>query len=215
MTGRPSRVILIEDHPLLCSGLRKLIATIPELLFVGDAGRKEEAETLWRTAQPDMVVLDLQLVDCNGLELLESCRGETPNAQVLVLSSSATAATVSAAIRAGVAGYILKSEPIAEVERAFRVIAGGHKYFSADILPIAIGLAQPVDGTPPSSVLSPRERQVLQLLALGLRTKEVAARLGVNTKTAETFRRRLMAKLRLTSIADLTRYAIRQGIISA
>lgn len=207
------KVLIVEDHPLLRSGLRLLIGQMPELEVVGETGSKAEALALWRQHAPDLVVLDLHLADGNGFEVMREAPTGSPSPKILVISSDATPSTIRATIKAGVQGYFLKTEPVAELTSAIRTIVEGKMYLSSSVLPIVVGRSSDSQTVPGLEVLSPRELEVLRLLAQGLRTKEVAVQLNVSVKTAETFRRRLVQKLHLSSIAELTRYAIRQGLL--
>lgn len=209
----PLKTLIIEDHPLLRSGLRLLIAQLPELTVVGETGTKTEAISLWRQHSPDLVVLDLHLADGSGIELIRSVPSPEHTAKILVISSDATPSTINAVLKAGVQGYFLKTEPVSELTTAIRTIIAGKMFLSPSVVPIVLGRRLDTQADPGLEVLSPREREVLRYLALGLRTKEVAAELDISVKTAETFRRRLIKKLQISSIAELTRYAIRQGVL--
>jgi len=211
--SRPLKTLIIEDHPLLRSGLRLLIGQLPELEIVGETGTKAEAIELWQRQAPDLVVLDLHLTDGSGMEVLHHSPALGPTAKILVISSDVTPSTIHAVLKAGVQGYFLKTEPVSELTAALRTIIAGKMYLSPSVVPIILGRGAEAQTAPGLEVLSPRELEVLGLLARGLRTKEVAAELEVSVKTAETFRRRLIKKLHLNSIAELTRYAIRQGIL--
>lgn len=210
-----SRILVVEDHPLLRSGLRLLIERNPALQSVGEATDLASARALCRELKPELILLDLHLPDGNGLPLVREVLSQAPATRVFVLSSDCTPPTVTAAFDAGIHGYVLKSAPLGEIEQALRALSEGLAFLSPQVVGIALRkLRNEPDETPPT-VLSPREREMLRGLALGLRTKEVADQMGIQIKTAETFRRRLMKKLDVTSVADLTRYAIRQGIINA
>ena len=206
-------LLLVEDHPLLRSGLRQLIQQNPLLAIIGEAEDLDSARAQWLAQQPQLIVLDLHLPDGNGLLLVRELLPRFPQTRILVLSSDATSGTITQAFEAGVHGYVIKSAPLSEMQRALDALRLGHAFLSPEVAAIALRKLRNEPGDTSLSILSPREREMLRGLALGLRTKEVADQMGIQVKTAETFRRRLMQKLKLTSVAELTRYAIRNGIV--
>jgi two-component system NarL family response regulator len=211
-------ILLVDDHQLVRKGLRMLLEREVGLTVVGEAGTGTEGLRLFGELRPDVVVLDIHLPDIDGLEVARRLLSENPAARVVILSGDAEVDFINEALLAGVKGYILKSGAEEDLVHAIRAALSGKAYLCPEISTVVladyrktlIGAASPSKPT-----LSAREREVLKYIAHGLRTKETAAQMGVGVKTAETYRRRLMRKLGYTSIAELTRYAIREGIASA
>jgi DNA-binding NarL/FixJ family response regulator len=206
------RVLLADDHAIVREGLRSVLEKEPDLVVVAEAGDGREALRLAQEACPDVAALDLSMPLLNGLEaarqLVDRDRGPRP----ILLTMHAEEPYVLEALRAGVRGYVLKGDAGADLVRAIREVAAGRVYLSPKISPAVVeALRAPL--APPDAPLTAREREVLQLVAEGKTTKEVAAILGVSVKTADAHRTRLMQKLDLHDVASLTRFAIRHGII--
>lgn len=212
-----TRLLLVDDHRILRDGLRALLARHPEFLVIGEAGDGASALRAVRSQPPNIVVLDVHLPDMSGIEVARRILAVFSEVKVVVLSSDQSHGSVHEALLAGVSGYVLKDNATDELVRALRSVAAGQLYLcpevSTDIV-ASYRSGQLPNVTPPQPILSERELQVLKHLADGLRTKEIADRLGVGAKTVETYRARLMEKLKLTSVAELTRYAVREGIVA-
>jgi DNA-binding NarL/FixJ family response regulator len=187
-------------------------------VVAGQAGDGDGALKAVRREPPNLVVLDVHLPDMNGIEVARRILAVFPEVKVIMLTSDHTHASVHEALLAGVSGYVLKENATEELVRAIRAIEGGQLYLcpevSTDII-ASYRSGQLPNIEPPGPQLSTREREVLKLLADGMRTKEIAERIGVGVKTVETYRHRLMEKLQLDSVAELTRYAIREGLVKA
>lgn len=216
-TPAPTRLLLVDDHRILRDGLRALLSRHPDFLVIGEAGDGASALRAVRSQPPDIVVLDVRLPDMSGIEVARRILAVFSEVRVIMLSSDHSHACVHEALLAGVSGYVLKDNATDELIRALRAVAAKQLYLCPEVSTDVVasyrrGQFPNID--PPRQLLSERELQVLRLLAEGLRTKEIADRLGVGAKTVETYRARLMEKLKLTSIAELTRYAIREGIIT-
>lgn len=214
MTG--TTIALADDHIVVRQGLRALLETEPDFRVVGEAGDGPEAVHLVERLQPDVLVLDLMLPGLSGLEVARLVRQGSPKTRVLILSMYADEAYVLRALKNGAAGYALKDSSAADLVQAVREVARGQRYLSPPLSERAIErYAQRAEGVTEDSyeTLTTREREVLHLAAEGHTTAEIAARLGISPRTAETHRANLMHKLGIHTQTDLVRYALRRGII--
>lgn len=206
------RVLVADDHTIVREGLCALLAREADLAVVAEAGDGREALRLARETRPDIVALDLSMPLLNGLEAAKQMATWERGPRTILLTVHAEKPYVLEALRAGVRGYVLKKQAGADFVRAIREVSAGNTYLSPGVAQVvAEALRSP--GSPLVDPLTCREREVLQLVAEGKTTKEVAAVLGVSLKTADAHRTRLMQKLDIHDIASLTRYAIRHGII--
>jgi DNA-binding NarL/FixJ family response regulator len=205
------RVVLADDHQIVRQGIRALLER-QGFEIVGAAADGNEAIRLVKEHQPDIAVLDIAMPSLNGIDAAREIPKVSPDTKTILLTMYSEDHRLVEALRAGVSGYLLKTRAVEDLELAIREVCRGGVYLSR-------GLSQDVveaylNRKPLATVeLSPRERQVLQLVAEGKTTKEVANLLGVSTKTAESHRTRIMAKLDIHETAGLVRYAIRNGII--
>jgi two-component system response regulator NreC len=213
---RPIRVLLADDHRLLRDGLRAMIQSQDDMQLVGEANEGREAVQLAGESSPDVVVMDISMPGLNGIDATRQIRARNPSVKVVALSAHTDQRMTSGMIAAGASGYLPKHMAFEELATAIRTVAADEVYLSPQI---AGGLLEQLSSTggnlTPSSAsrpLSPREREVLQLMAEGKATKEVAAVLHVSVKTVETHRRQMMEKLKLYSVAELTKYALREGL---
>jgi len=210
-------VYLIDDHPVVREGFARALADEPDMAVVGQAGTA--AEALRETAQckPDVVLVDLNIPDRDGIELLGALRAQLPAAKLLVLSGYDDEFRVAEALRAGAQGYLVKTSKLEEVIEGIRRIATGGAPLSPRIAGAVVrAMRKPAaEGSGGLDALTPRERQVLRLLAAGVSTRETAARLTISPKTVETHRVRIYAKLGCKSAVELTRIAVRTGLIEA
>jgi DNA-binding NarL/FixJ family response regulator len=210
------RILLLDDHQLFRVGLRMILERAPGLAVVADAGNGTDAlEAALRTA-PDVVVADIHLPGEDGIEIAGLILKKFPAAKVVFLSSDADVALVRRALESGARGYLLKDNAAQDLLRAIEAAVQGGIYLCPEVAAKLVQSYQR-DGAaplaPPPPRLSERENAVLQLLAQGLRNKEIALRLKVGTKSVETYRSRLMKKLGYQSTAELIRYAIREDLI--
>jgi len=215
-----SRILIVDDHALFREGLRLLIARNDNLQVVGEAGDGRTAVQLARELLPDLVVMDIGMPELNGIEATRQIRQETPSVRVIALSQHADRRFVKEMFKAGASGYLLKHCAFEELHAAFEAVLAGRTYVSSriadhvleDYLPDtpAACTASPIS----LSALTPREREVLQLLAEGKATTQIATRLHLSAKTIDTHRRNLMQKLNIDNIAELTKYAVREGLTS-
>jgi DNA-binding NarL/FixJ family response regulator len=206
------RVLLADDHAIVREGLRALLAREADMQVVAEAGDGREALRLARETRPDVAAMDLSMPLLNGLEAARQMASWEAGPRSILLTMHAEERYVLEALRAGARGYVLKKQAAADLIRAIREVAGGSVYLSPGVSAVvadAIRSPAPL----PEERLTPREREVLQLVAEGKTTKEISSILGVSVKTADTHRTSLMQKLDIHDIAGLTRYAIRQGLI--
>ena len=212
------RVMLADDHSLFRAGIRVLLEAIEGVEIVGEARDGHEALRLVAEHRPEVLLLDVALPQLNGIEVTERLAREAPATRVLMLSMFANEEYVLRSLRAGAAGYLLKDSTVVELESALRSVADGGSYLSPAVSGhVLAAYVRRVgqDGVPPEPTLTPRQREVLQLIAEGHGTKEIADRLCVSAKTVETHRAQLMERLGIRDVAGLVRYAIRAGIVSA
>jgi DNA-binding NarL/FixJ family response regulator len=208
---------LADDHHLVRAGIRALLQTIDGVEVIGEAEDGREVVRLLEGCRPDVVVMDLAMPGLNGLEATGRIVKEHPGVRVIILSMSATEDSVLQAIRTGASGYLLKNARITELEQALRAVAAGQTYLSPAISGHVIEACkhQAQEDDSAKNPLTPRQREVLQLVAEGNSTKKIAKTLGISVKTVEMYRSQIMASLEIHDIAGLTRYAIRMGIVSS
>lgn len=209
------RILLADDHRIFRAGLRPLLAAEPDLEVVAEAENGLRALELARELLPDIAVLDITMPGLNGLEVTRHLAQEAPSVRVIILSMHSDRRYVLEALRAGARGYLLKEGGFEELLVAVRAVADGRIHLGAavgeQVIRDYVQLARDDEGGA-FAVLSGREREVLQLLAEGLATKEIADRLVLSVKTVESHRKAVMDKLEIHSIAELTKYAIREGL---
>ncbi|MGZ6144346.1 MAG: response regulator, partial [Myxococcales bacterium] len=215
-----TRVLIADDHEVVRKGLRALLESEPGLEVVGEAGNGREAVERAVAMKPDVVVLDIGMPELNGLEATRRIVKAAPRTEVLILTVYESEEVIREVLRAGARGYVLKSDAGRLLLTALEAVSAHKPFFTSRVSELVLagflsGEVRPSDDTPPGAPLTPREREVLQLLAEGKTNKEVAAALGIGLKTVETHRMNLMAKLGLHSVVDLVRYAIRNGIVAA
>lgn len=205
------RLVLADDHEMIRSGLRALAERVPNLAVIGEAADGRSAVRLAADLHPDVVVMDVVMPALNGVDATRQITDNDPNVRVICLSGRSSERMLSAALDAGALGFVRKESAFDELAEAVRTVVGGQTYISPSLADVA---ARPRDGATSTPRLSGREREVLQLIAEGKATKEVAHALGVSVKTVETHRANLMNKLNLFSVAELTKYAVREGMSS-
>ena len=203
------RIVLADDHALVRAGMKSLLSELPDVEVVGEAGDGEEALQLVRDQKPDLALVDISMPRLNGLELAARVHEEFPHTRVAILSMHSDAEFVRRAFAAGATAYLLKHADRAELETALRASARNETWLSPAIAKKGAATHAERD------LLTPRQREVLRLIAEGLSTKEIASRLNVSFKTVETHRTELMERLGIHGVAGLVRYAIRVGLVPA
>jgi len=217
MVAAAVKVLLVDDHEMLRNGLKSLLQHEDGMTVVGEASNGRLAIERLKELSPDVVVMDLSMPDLNGIDATRQAIAAKPGVKVIALSASDDDRSAIEMLRAGAVGYVVKVSAYDELISAIRSAINGKVYFSPSVLKRAAAnggaLAERFESA--FDVLSAREREVLQLIAEGKATKEVATHLHISLKTAETHRRNLMEKLNVSSVAELTKYAIREGLTSA
>lgn len=213
------RVALADDHNLVRAGIRALLEKLPGVEVVGEAANGREALELITREKPDLVLMDIGMPELNGLEAAPRIAREAPRTRVVILSMHADEKHVAQALRAGVAGYVLKDSCADELPVLIRAVTQGETYLSPGISKQVVEALKSrmsegaVESLP--DLLTARQREILQLVAEGCSTKEIAARLDLSIKTVETHRTQIMNRLQIRDVAGLVRYAIRAGLVSA
>ena len=209
------RILLADDHTLVRAGIRSLVQALPGIQVVAEAGDGREALSLIETHQPDVALLDIAMPGLNGLEVAAQVADNFPYVRVVILSMHATEEYVLRALRAGAVGYLLKDADTAELELAIKAVTRGETYLSPAVSKHVTEYVRRVGQEAHSTLerLTPRQREVLQLVAEGHTTQEIARMMNLSTKTVETHRTQLMERLDIHDIAGLVRYAVREGLV--
>jgi two-component system, NarL family, response regulator NreC len=205
------RIVIVDDHAVVRSGLRLLLDAENDLEVVGEAGNAREAIFEVRAANPDVVLLDVVMPGESGIEALPRVLHEAPAVKVLMLSMQDDPNYVREAFAAGASGYVLKEAVDAEVVAAIREVAGGNQYVHPALGARMVAADAAAQAAAAADPLSDREREVLKMLALGHTNQEIAERLYISVRTAETHRAHIMRKLELSTRAELVRYALEHG----
>jgi two-component system response regulator NreC len=211
------RILLADDHKIVRDGLRTLIGKETGMEVIGEAENGRKALKMVQKIRPSVVIMDVTMPDMNGIEATRKIVTEVPGVKVIALSMHSDRRFVLGMLEAGAAGYLMKDCAFDELAKAVRSVATGHTYLSPSIADVLVkGYLDKIDEkiSVGRSPLTQREREILQLLAEGQSSKEIAAHLNVSVKTVETHRRNMMQKLNMRSVAELTKYAIREGLIS-
>jgi len=211
------RILLADDHLVVRSGLRALLAELPEVEIVGEANTGVEAVESARALAPQVVLMDISMRDLNGIDATARIRRDMPGTRVLMLSMHASEEYVVQALRAGASGYLLKDSTPEELSLAVQAAARGETYLSPRVARPMIEAAVQQPGQPgtAAAALTDRQRQVLQMMAEGHSVKEIAYRLGLSVKTVETHRAQIMKRLAIRDLPGLVRYAIRAGLVAS
>jgi two-component system response regulator NreC len=207
------RVLIVDDHAVVRSGLRRILDAESDVEVVGEAGTVREAVFEVRTSKPDVILMDVVMPEQSGIEGAPEVLKEAPEARVLILSMQDDPRYVREAFAAGASGYVLKEAADAEVVQAVRQVARGESYVHPTLGARLASVESEERRRAERDPLSDREREVLRLLALGHTNQEIARMLYISVRTAETHRAHIMQKLRLQTRADLVRYAIEQGLL--
>jgi len=211
--GNVIRVLVADDHPLIRSGLKQILAQEPDVAVLGEAEDSEQLlerieEQVW-----DVVLLDITMPGRGGLDALREIRRRKPGLPVLVLSMHAEEQFAVRAIKAGASGYLSKTDPPIEIVRAIRKVVSGKKYVSATLAETLANAVERGSERPPHEALSDREFQVMSKLASGKTVSQIAAEISLSVKTVSTYRARVLEKMNMRTNAELTRYAIQNGLV--
>jgi DNA-binding NarL/FixJ family response regulator len=210
------RVLLADDHALVRAGIRALLNTIAGVDVIAEAGDGLEAHRLMAELQPDIVLLDITMPGLSGLELLEQSTRQYPLIRVIILTVHNAGEYAMRALRAGAAGYLPKSAAADELQVAIETVARGEIYISGEVSRTTLlefSKAPPAEDAHPITSLTPRQREILKLVAEGLSTKAIGQSLNISVKTVESHRAQLMDRLDIHDVASLVRYAIKMGLV--
>jgi len=209
------KILLVDDHQILRDGIRSLVKGYDDMEVIGEAADGREALNMVEKLSPDIVIMDISMPDLNGIDATRMIINEAPDVKVIALSMHHDKQFVSEIFKAGASGYLIKDSAFDELEHAIRIVMSGQTYINPKIASLVVEslVNQSVTPNPKSfSLLTEREREVLQLIADGKSTKQIAVDLNVSSKTIESHRRQVMGKLNVRSVADLTKFAIREGL---
>ena len=212
------RVLLADDHTLIRAGIRALLESVLGMEVVAESGDGREALALIEKHTPDVALLDIGMPGLNGLEVARQAAGVSPRTRLVILSMYADSAFVRQALQAGVKGYLLKGAAVSELPLAIQAVMRGETYLTPKVSQAVVsGFLREGESQEPAAQegLTRRQREILQLIAEGRSTKEIAQVLDVSVKTVETHRQRLMDRLGIHDVAGLVRFAIRAGIVSS
>lgn len=216
----PTRVVLADDHKIVRDGLTSMLVRATDIEIVGEAEDGAQAVELAEQLRPDVVIMDIGMSGLNGIDATRQLTDRMPDIKVIALSMHSDGRYVTEMLSAGASGYLLKDADVDELIRAIRAVAAGGRFLSASITGVVLDdymrrvSGQDEAASAPVGGLSAREQQVLQLIAGGLSTKQVAAQLHLSAKTVETHRRQIMDKLGIYNVAGLIKFALRQGLTS-
>jgi len=216
-TNRPIRIILADDHQIVRQGLRILLEAEPDMEIIAEADNGRKVLKLAQELLPDVIIMDLSMPELNGIEATRQILSGAPEVKVVALSMHSDSLFVLNMIKSGASGYLLKDCALEELVKAIRAVVDHKTYLSPGVSDIVIRdfvTGWQTTNASAFSVLSPREREVLQLMAEGRSTNQIADGLCVSVKTVEAHRKQVMTKLGIHSVAELTKYAIRQGLTS-
>lgn len=210
-------IILADDHKIVREGLKNLLSSEWDIEIIGEAENGREALNLVNEKKPDIIIMDIGMPELNGIEAAKKIKAESPETKIIALSMHSDKQFVTGMLRSGASGYLLKDCAVDELVDAIRTVMDKKVYLSSDISGILVNELMnklPENEDLNSSELSDREKEVLQLMAEGISTKEIAAKLFISVKTVESHRKNIMTKLDLHTVPELTKYAIRSGLTS-
>jgi len=211
------KILLADDHKITRDGLKALLESQENMIVVGEAENGRQAVRLASKLAPDVIVMDINMPELNGIEATRQIIAELPDTKIIALSMYSDKRYVVGMLKAGVSGYLLKNCAFDELVSAISAVVANQNYMSQKIADTVMkdyaNILESSDASP-ASTLTAREREVLQLIAEGLKTKDIAARIHVSVKTVETHRQQVMRKLNAKSIAELTKIALREGLTS-
>jgi DNA-binding NarL/FixJ family response regulator len=211
-----TRILLVDDHKILRDGICSLLKEYDDMEVVGEAADGRTAIRLVEELSPDVVIMDISMPDVNGIDATRKIISDRPKVKIIALSMHYDKQFISEIFKAGASGYLIKESAFDELEHAVRVVMDGKTYINPQIASLVVEslVTQSTPSAQALSLLTQREREVLQLIAEGKSTKQIARDLNVSAKTVESHRRQVMAKLNIRNVAELTKYAIREGLTS-
>lgn len=215
MAGPIRRIIVVDDHEAIRRGVRQLLEPTPNYRVIGEAADGRAGLELAIEMQPDIAIIDYSLPGLNGIDLAHAFKHDVPSMRVLLYTMHDREEIIVNALRNGVRGLLLKSDPVEEMIQALDALSLRRPYFSSSISETLLGQFLSDKSQPVASTLTHREREVVQQVAEGRLNKQIAARLSISVKTVETHRASAMRKLKLKSSADLVRYAVRNQLVEA
>jgi two-component system response regulator NreC len=211
------KVLVADDHQIMREGLRAMLEKEHDIVVLGEAEDGRMIERLARDLAPDVIIMDVAMPDLNGIEATRQIVAELPGVKIIALSMHDDRRFVLNMLKAGAAGYMLKDSAFTDLAKAIRMVMSGKTYLSHEVTDIVVkdyvSSSQPAESSA-FQLLSPREREVLQLLAEGKTSALIGEKLHISVKTVETHRQQIMVKLKIRSVAELTKYAIREGLTS-
>lgn len=210
---RHIRILLADDHPVVRRGISACLSHHEHLSIIGEASNGQEALRKARELSPDLILMDIDMPQMSGLAVTEVLRKELPNIKVLILSMHTNTEYIMRIIQSGARGFVLKESSTEELIKAIEAVDGGEAYFSAEVARIAFNKFVGGTGDRTHPKLTPREEEILVLIADGHSNKEIASQLGVGVRTVETHRERIMQKLDIHTVAGLTKFAITKGLV--
>lgn len=212
-----TRILLVDDHKILRDGIRSLVKEYEDIEVAGEAADGRTAIRLVKELSPDVVIMDITMPELNGIDATRKILADHPKVKIIALSMHYDKQFVSEIFKAGVSGYLIKDSAFDELEHAIHVVMEGKTYINPQIASLVVESLVSQSAPVPHkafSLLTEREREVLQLISEGKSTKQIAGKLNVSAKTVESHRRQVMGKLNIRNIAELTKYAIREGLTS-
>jgi len=212
------KVLIADDHQIMREGLRSLLEKERDIQVLGEAEDGRMIHRMAREKKPDVIIMDVAMPDLNGIEATRQIVGELPGVKIIALSMHDDRRFVLNMLKAGASGYMLKDCAFKDLAKAIRVVMSNKTFLSPEVADIVVkdylSTTQPAESSA-FNLLSPREREVLQLIAEGKTSALIAESLHISVKTVETHRQQIMVKLKIRSVAELTKYAIREGLTSA
>ena len=216
MSSGEIKILLVDDHQMMRAGLRRVLAEQPDFKIVGEmAGGSEVAGQVKQTL-PQVIIMDVHMPERSGIEIAASLLGEFPQVKIIMLSADAELATVRNALQTGVSGYVTKNSSPSEIVQAIRESMDNRVHLCREVASVVVQdyMKVVIEGKSNRPSISERERELLKMVAHGKRNKEIAQVMQIGVKSVETYRARLMRKLNCGSAAELTRYAIKEGLVS-
>jgi DNA-binding NarL/FixJ family response regulator len=206
-------ILLVDDHQMFREGLISVLKSDTDFLIAGEVENGTKAVQSSRELAPDVVIMDISMPEMNGIEATRIIHAESPEVKILILSMHAEKHFILGALKAGAAGVVMKNSASAELVTAIETVVSGKTYLSPSISNILVQNFLGSDAVAGEKALTPREGQVLQLIAMGKGAKEIGYQLGISSKTVEAHRMQLMKKLEIRNVAELVKYALREGMI--